>query len=202
MTIFMNLHNTCNMLDEEIHEHLEEIHDKHEKEVAYLLWNMGLVFVAHNVVIPDLPKPNIGEIDLIFESDDTLILVEVSAGRNAVSDKQWTFFFKWSNDQAVRVLREKIGKQFHTITRVYFDLRLPPENMGGPEAVGVAKPGSGNMICYQDDLIRLRAMIKQGGLVKDNFVQALKGDPLISKYARRKLGIRVRFGLTGEDAND
>ena len=178
-------------LDGETRERIGRIINEYERKVATLLSDMGLDFVAANVEIPDPPKPNIGEVDLVFESGNTLLLVEVGAGKNSVSDKQWVFFFKWANDQAIAALMEKIGKPSHIITKTYFDLRSPPENMGGPEAVGVAKPGSGNMICYQEDFDRMAERIRRGDAIKDDFVQALSNDSDSSGDARRKLGTRM-----------
>ena len=183
------------VLNKETDEHWKWIKNEHERKVAILLANMGLDFVDYDVKILEPPEPVIGEIDLVFESDNTLILVEVSAGRNSISDKQWAFFSKWTNYQAIEKLREKIGKQSHVITRIHFHLRPPPSNMGGPEAVGVARPGSGNMICYKDGFDRLASMVEHGDVVKDDFMQALADDPDSSRDARGKLGINIGLGM-------
>ena len=182
-------------MSEETRERLKWIKDEHERKVAVLLEDIGLDFVDYDVKIFEPPKPVIGEVDLVFESGNTLILVEVSAGRNSISDKQWAFFSKWANDQAIKALVEKIGKQSHPITRVHFHLRPPPSNMGGAEAVGVARPGSRNMICYKDDFDRLTGMVGQDGAMRDDFVQALAGDPDSSRDARGKLGINMGLGM-------
>ena len=196
LAILMNPYYMRTVLSEETHERLKWIKNEHERKVAVLLTDIGLDFVDYDVKIFEPPEPVIGEIDLAFESGNTLILVEVSAGRNSISDKQWAFFSKWANDQAIEKLREKIGKQSHAITRIHFHLRPPPSNMGGPEAVGVARPGSGNMICYKDDFDRLASMVEHGGVIKDNFVQALADDPDSSSDARRKLGINIGLGMS------
>ena len=92
LTILMNPYYMRTVLSEETHEHLKWIKNEHERKVAVLLTNMGLDFVDYDVKIFEPPEPVIGEIDLVFESDNMLILVEVSAGRNSISDKQWLSF--------------------------------------------------------------------------------------------------------------
>ena len=186
-------------MNEETRQRIEQIDNEGEKKVAVLLSNMGFDLVDFRVEIPDSPKPKIGEIDLVFESGHTLLLIEVSTGKNAISDKQWAFFCKWSNNQAVAALTKRLGKQSHKITRTYFDLRQVPENIGGPEAVGIAKPGSTNMICYQKDFERLGDRGDED--IKGDFVQALSDDPDSSRDARRKLGIGRKIDPMDETVN-
>ena len=46
---------------------------------------MGLDFVEANFELRNCPERSVGEVDLVFKSGCTLLLVEVSAGRNSVS---------------------------------------------------------------------------------------------------------------------
>ena len=145
-----------------------------EKKVACLLLDMDFDFVGSNVVLQDYPKPAVGEVDLVFESDHTLLLVEVGTGRNLISNKKWNFFGKWKDGPTVDALKEQLGRQSSVVARAYFDLRPKPENAGGPEAAGIDGPGSMNKICYQEDFDRLAKSVKLGDYTNDDFLDGLQ----------------------------
>ena len=141
-----------------------------ERKVEHLLRDMGFDFVASNVVVQDHPKPIIGEVDLVFESGGTMLLVEVGEGRNLVSNKQWNFFAKWMEGPALEALKAKIDRRPQRTIRAYFDLRPAPENRGAPEAAGITGPGSMNQIYYQEDFNRiaeLDAVTAKGDFLAD-----------------------------------
>ena len=54
------------------------------------------------------PEPIRGEVDLIFGTGDAMILVEVGAGRHAISEKKRKFFSKWNDGSNVRGLEEAV----------------------------------------------------------------------------------------------
>ena len=141
-----------------------------ERKVERLLTDMGFGFVGANVVLQDPPKPVVGEVDLVFESGSTMLLVEVSEGRNLISNKKWNFFGKWGEGPALEALKERLGRRPQRTVRAYFDLRPTPENPGGPEAAGIAGPGSMNRICYQEDFGRLADGVGRGDYTKDDFL--------------------------------
>ena len=141
-----------------------------ERKVERLLRDMGFDFVASNVVVPDPPKPAIGEVDLVFESGRTLLLVEVSEGRNLVSNKQWNFFAKWKDGPSLEALKEKLGLEPQRTIRAYFDLRPTPENRGAPETAGITGPRSMNKIYHEEDFGRLTEGVTSGECSKDDFL--------------------------------
>ena len=141
-----------------------------ERKVERLLRDMGFDFVGANVVLQNPPKPIVGEVDLVFESGSTMFLVEVSEGKNLISNKKWNFFAKWKGGPALEALKEKLGRRPQRTVRAYFDLRPTPENPGGPEATGIAGPGSMNKIYYQEDFDRLADGIGRGDYTKDDFL--------------------------------
>ena len=65
-----------------------------ERKVASLLHDMGLDFVCSDVELQDYPEPIIGEVDLVFGSGDTMILVEVSTGKHKIGKKKIGSFSK------------------------------------------------------------------------------------------------------------
>ena len=162
---------------------------------------MGLDFVDANVEIPYQSQPLVGEIDLVFEFDHTLFLIEVGAGKSNINDKKWAFFCKWANSRAIAVLKDKIDRHSHEITRIYFDLRHIPKGIGGPEAVGVAEPGSGNMICDKTDFKQLVDRIRRGDAIRDDFLLAVASDYSSSENARNRIGIRSGMCFIDEVVN-
>ena len=154
---------------EEVRDHISRIYNEEERKVATLLLDMGFGFVGSNVVVQDYPGPVLGEIDLVFESDNILLLVEVGAGKKP-SNKKWNFFGKWEDGPNVDALKKQLCMQSHETARVYFDLRMKPGNVGGPEASGITKPGSRNRICFQEDFDRLADGVKLGEVTRDDFL--------------------------------
>ena len=99
------------MLGEETRERVEQIRDRHERKVAYLLSDMGFDLVGSNIILQDYPDPIKGEVDLIFGSGDVLLLVEVSVGKHRISHKKRNFFGKWADGPLVEELKEKLYRR-------------------------------------------------------------------------------------------
>ena len=152
---------------------IARIPNKEERNVAILLHNMGLDFVCSNVVLQDYPEQVKGEIDLIFGVADTMILVEVGAGRHSISDKKQKFFSKWKDESNIKALKKQCDIQYQNTVRVYFDLRPEPENPGLAEVEDIAGPGSMNKIYYKDDYDDLVDRVKGKRWHKNNFLAEL-----------------------------
>ena len=151
--------------------HIARISNKEERNVAVLLRDMGLDFVCSNVVFEDYPEQVKGEVDLIFGVADTMILVEVGAGRHKISRKKMDFFSKWKDESNIKALKKQCGGiQYQNTVRVYFDLRPEPENPGLAEVEDIAGPGSMNKIYYKEDYDDLVDRVKGKRLHKNNFL--------------------------------
>ena len=149
------------------------ISNKEERKVAILLHGMGLDFVCSNVVLQDHPEQAKGEVDLIFGVADTMILVEVGAGRHKISRKKMDFFSKWKDESNIKALKKQCDIQYQNTARVYFDLRPEPENPGLAEVEDIAGPESMNKIYYKDDYEDLVDRVKGKRLHKNNFLAEL-----------------------------
>ena len=154
----------------EMRDRIAKIPDEREKKVACLLSDMGFDFVDANVVRQNYPEPIIGELDLIFQSGDVLLLVEVGTGRHKISDKKWDFFSKWADESNLKALKRQCNLQCQKTIRAYFDLRPEPENLGWVEMADIAKPGSMNKIYYEGDFDRLAERVERGDWSKDDFL--------------------------------
>ena len=84
---------------------------KEEMEVCVLLSYMGFVHVGHNVILQNYLSQIKGEVDLIFEYGNILLLIEVSADRHWTSEKKRKFFHKWSDGPLPGELKEKIDRR-------------------------------------------------------------------------------------------
>ena len=155
---------------DEVPDHIAGIPNKEERKVDILLRDMGLDFVGSNVVFEDYPEQVKGEVDLIFGVADTMILVEVGAGRHKISRKKMDFFSKWKDESNIKALKRQCDIQYQNTVRVYFDLRSEPENPGLAEVEDIAGPGSMNKIYYKEDYEDLVDRVKGKRLHKNNFL--------------------------------
>ena len=158
------------MLGDESRERIARIGNEGERRVAGLLSDIGLAFLDAGVKLQGDPGSTVGEIDLAFETGDTLLLAEVSTGKNSISDKKWNFFNKWGDGQTLDDMKSQLGRRSRKTIRAYFDLRPRPEIPGGPEAAGITKAGSMNQIYYQDDFERMSERAKNGSMTVDDFL--------------------------------
>ena len=143
---------------------------KEEMTVNVLLSDMGFVHMGHNVILQDHPSQIKGEVDLVFEYGNILLLVEVSADRHWASEKKRKFFHKWSDGPLLGELKERIDRRSHEVRRVFFDMRPEPENPGAPEVNGIDGPGTMNKILFQGDFDRLAADTKQDAVTPEDFL--------------------------------
>ena len=158
-------------LDEENEQDCREsFRTKGEMEVCVLLSDMGFVHVGHNVILQDHPSSTKGEVDLIFEYGNILLLVEVSADRHWASEKKRKFFHKWSDGPLLEELKKKIDRCSHEVRRAFFDMRPEPENQGAPEVEGIDKPGTMNKILFQGDYDRLASSTRQDAVTPKDFL--------------------------------
>ena len=131
---------------------------------------MGLDFVRSNAKLENYPERIRGEVDLIFGTGGTMILVEVGAGRHAISEKKRKFFSKWKDGPNVEDLKKQYNLQYQKTIRAYFDLRQSQRIPGLVELENIAGPGSMNKIYYEDDFNRLTGSVKRGDYTKDDFL--------------------------------
>ena len=158
------------MLGDESRERIARIGNKGERKVAGLLSDIGLAFLDADVKLHSNLGSIVGEIDLAFESGNMLLLVEVSTGKNSISDKKWNFFNKWGDGQTLDDMKSQLGRRSCETIRAYFDLRPKPGIIGGPEAAGITKLGSMNQIYYQDDFERMSERVKNGNMTVEDFL--------------------------------
>ena len=138
--------------------------------MADLLHDMGLDFVCSDVELRDHPESIIGEVDLVFGSGDTMILVEVGTGKHKIGKKKIGSFSKWKDESNVEALKKICGLQYKKTVRAYFDLRPEPENPDRAEVENIAGPGSMNRIYYEGDYDDFTKRVKGKDWSKDDFL--------------------------------
>ena len=142
-----------------------------EIKVANLLQAMGFGLVGHNVKLSDASGQTVGEIDSIFKCARTILIVEVGTGRSSISNKKKGFFDRWGDGPTLDALLKQLGRNPRRTFRVYFDMRPRPSNPGKHDLDGTVGPGTGNRICYHEDLDDLAEGVKSGGMTKNDFLQ-------------------------------
>lgn len=141
-----------------------------ELKVANLLQAMGFGLVGRNVKILDSTGQAIGEIDGIFKCGRTLLIVEVGTGRSSISAKKKGFFDRWEDGLALDVLARRLGRKPRRTLRVYFDMRPKLSSPGRHDLDGTAGPGTGNRICYLEDVLGFAKGVKDGSVTKNDFL--------------------------------
>lgn len=142
-----------------------------EIKVANLLQAMGFGLVGRRVKLLDFAGQTIGEIDGVFKCAHTLLIVEVGTGRSSISDKKKGFFDKWGDGPTLDALLKQLDRRPRRTLRVYFDMRPRLSNPGKHDLDGTAGPGTGNLICYQEDFDGLTEGVKSGSVAKNDFLQ-------------------------------
>ena len=143
-----------------------------ELEVANLLQTMGFGLVGRNVKLLDASGQTIGEIDSVFKCARTLLIVEVSIGKNLISNKKKGFFDRWKDGPTLDALLKQLGRKPRRTLRVYFDMRPRLSNPGKHDLDGTVGPGTGNRICYQEDFDDFIENVKSDSVIKNDFLQS------------------------------
>ena len=156
---------------------IADIGNEGERRVGNLLLSMGFKLIGSRIIVLNSQLQIIGEIDLIFELEHTLFLVEVSTSRHPDNNKKIAFFHKWADESNLSTLKKqcKLGSQ--KIMRVYFDLRHKTPDSGSVEIKNVTASGKMNKICYEDDFNYFLDCVKKiGDWSKNDFLDFVEYD--------------------------
>lgn len=166
-------------------EQISKIQNDGEREVGDLLLNMGFTLIDSNTIVLNSQSKRIGEIDLIFEFEDTLFLVEASSDKHSGSSKKLAFFSKWADKSNLVFLKKqcKLGNQ--KVMRIYFDLQHKTPDSGSAEIENVTQLGKLNKVCYADDFLYFSKYVKKiGRWSKNDFLDFIG-------YSTRENSIKV-----------
>ncbi len=87
-------------------EQISKISNEGERQVGDLLLNMGFTLIDSNVIVLNLDSKRIGEIDLIFEVENTLFLIDASTDKHSGSNKKLAFISKWTDKSNLNFLKK------------------------------------------------------------------------------------------------
>ncbi len=137
----------------ELERKIRETHDAGIKRVGELLLNFGL---SPRLVDEDIRDGSslVGNIDLAFELENRILLIEVSEQRENRNEKILSWFQKWSSPHHLELVQSKIGRTYpQKPFRVYFDLtRSPTSTDLGPIPSSLREAEHYNAILFQDDI--------------------------------------------------
>jgi len=137
----------------ELERKIRETTDAGIKRVGELLLSLELV---PRLVDEDIRDGNslVGNIDLAFELENRILLIEVSEQRENRNEKILSWFQKWSSQHHVDLAQSEIG-QHHSkkAFRVYVDLtRSRTSTDLGPIPSSLRESEHDNAILFQDDI--------------------------------------------------
>lgn len=133
-----------------------------EELVEKFLTGLGLKKIeceCDNIIMDG--KMQIGEIDLLFEHKDCLLIVEVSTKKALDNPKKNYFFSKWSDGHNLRKLRKQCKLGTKPTYRVYFDrVTATPENHAGLDHITARRKG--NKVVYKDRYAEFEKYLERG----------------------------------------
>jgi len=142
---------------------ISKIQNDGERKVGNLLLNMGFTFIDSNTIILNSKSKRIGEIDLIFEFEDTIFLIDASKDKHSGSSKKLAFFSKWTDKSNLNFLRKQCNLGNQKVMRIYFDLLHKTPDSGSAEIENVTTPERMNKVCYSDDFDYFSKYMKKIG---------------------------------------
>ena len=139
------------MILAEMEEKINKMTNIQEKNVGELLLNLGFQLIDCNAIILNSADDRIGEIDLIFMFEDYVFLIEVSKDKHSGSSKKITFFSKWSDENNLKILKEKYKIRSKKIIRLYFEFSQSLSESGSAEIKNLTQKGKMNKVLYKND---------------------------------------------------
>lgn len=155
---------------------LAGIENVDERETAELFIDMGLFFIGSNVKIHDSQDNEIGEIDLIFEFNNYLFLVEVTSQKKNLKAKMGHWYSRWSNEENMDLLRDKTNKRLYKMYKIFIVLS---SDYGTKKFASLDHLLSNkyNKLLFRDDIEYYKESITQIGEVTRNDFFNLIGFP-------------------------
>lgn len=136
----------------DVHRQIAALKYPDEQEIGHLLANLGLEYIGGDIEIRASSGSTIGEIDMLFQFNGFLFIIEITNERN--SEKINQFFSKWGTDENLRLVRSKFRLSPRLpVLRVYCDLsRTTPSQLPASISHNVCGNTNLNRILYKDDI--------------------------------------------------
>lgn len=97
--------------------------------------------------------------------------MDVGTGRSSISDKKKGFFDRWGDGPTLDALLRRIDWEPRRMLRAYFDMRPRLSSPGKHDLDGTVGPGTGNLMCYQEDFDGFAEGVRSGSVTKNDFLQ-------------------------------
>jgi len=131
---------------------ISEIRNEDEREVGRLFLDLRFDLIDCDAIFKR-DRKYIGEIDLIFELNKYLFLIEVSKQKTDISSKADHFFSRWSDRKNLKCVFEKYSITPMKTIRIYFDVsRETPSAPSASLDHHLKNKEFKNEILYLDDL--------------------------------------------------
>ena len=127
---------------------IAKIENKDERKVAEFLRDLGFHLIDSNLKIGEKQEQLLGEIDLLYEFQNYLFIIEVGKEKTS-NKKKFAFFTKWTDKDILKWITKKCQVKPKKIVRIYFDLgtRTPEQNIS-PMLDMITKKSKMNLVVY------------------------------------------------------
>lgn len=159
---------------------LESAKAESEKRIGRLLVQMGFSLKGVNELVYAPSGELIGELDLVFQFEDFLFIIDASS-KNDDTNKIIAFFQKWDNSDYMGYLCTKYGISRKKAFRLYFDLSRDSTEFHSHELRRLTEDGKFNKIAYSDDIDYFESSLgKVDKWSKNDFLNWLGYQPKIA----------------------
>lgn len=168
-------------------EKINNIQNKHEREIALLIQNLGFNYITSNFKLFDNNKVPLGEIDLIFQYERHLFLIDVTAQSRKVHTEAGSWFSKWSSEDNIKKIFKKLNLSRQKIFKIWIDLshESSSSNLSSLSHHLIDKY---NIYLFNDDIEYFKDCYNQIGIYTRNDFLNLIGFP-------RKTSTRIIKGI-------
>ena len=157
-------------------EKINNIQNEYEREIAKLLYNLGLKYIISNFILYDEKRVPIGEIDLIFSLERHLFLVDVTTQSRKVHTEAGNWYSKWSSEDNIKKIFSELSLSRQKIIRIWIDLSHE-SNSSNLSSLSHHLEKEFNIYLFNDDIEYFKNYYNQIGIYAQNDFLNLIGFP-------------------------
>ena len=166
---------------------INNIQNEHERDIAILFHNLGFNFISSNFKLFDRNRVPLGEIDLIFQYERHLFLVDVTTQSRKVHTEAGSWFSKWDFENNTKKIFKELKLSRQKIFKIWIDLSHESSS-SNLSSLSHHLENKYNIYLFKDDIEYFKEYYDQIGIYTKNDFLNLIGFP-------RKTSTRIIKGI-------